>query len=310
MRPMLAVRGTHPPRGDEWCHEVKWDGVRALVAISGEGTRVTTRTENDISGAFPELRSLHVRGPSGAVRECLLDGELVVLENGLPSFSAVASRLHRRSGGEGKAETPALLVVFDVLHLNGQDLAARPLRERRRVLDDLAFAGAPVQVSPLHTDGELLLDATRRQGLEGIVSKRLSSPYQAGRRSPDWVKFPHRRRTSWVVGGWTVQEGTSARLAALLVGEPSAEGLTYRGKVGTGFSVRTTRMLLEQLLELEREESPFVATDLPADHAVRWTSPELVVDVESLGLTASGKLRQPSFIGVRSDVAPQEVPGA
>lgn len=313
MRPMLAVRGTTPPLGEDWCHEVKWDGIRALVTLSEAVVRIETRNGNDVSTAFPELTSLRVRTSAGAVDRCVLDGEVVVLRNGIPSFAAVAARLHRgrgRATAASPSPAPAVLVVFDLLELEGNDIRALSLRERRSLLDDLSFEGAAVQLSPVHADGHLLAQATKAQGLEGIVSKRWSSPYRAGVRSDDWRKLPHRRRSSWVVGGWTEQAGGRGRLAALVVGEPRKGSLVFRGKVGTGFSAPTSALLLERLHELESRDCPFVEVDVPRGTIVRWIRPELVVEVESLGLTEHGKLRQPSFVGMRDDVSVEEVPGA
>jgi len=154
----------------------------------------------------------------------------------------------------------------------------------------------------------MLFDATLQQGLEGIVSKRLTSRYTFGQRSPHWLKFAHRQRLSYVVGGWRPQEGTTSRLAALLVGEPTADGLLYRGRVGSGIAGRTSAMLAELLAPLARSDSPF-ADEVPRVDALgtHWVEPVVVVDVDTHHTSRHQRLRQPSYQGVRSDLSPDDL---
>jgi bifunctional non-homologous end joining protein LigD len=154
----------------------------------------------------------------------------------------------------------------------------------------------------------MLREATLAQGLEGIVSKRLTSTYQPGVRSKAWLKFAHRHRFSFVVGGWRPQEGTSDRLAALLVGEPTPDGLLYRGRVGSGIGGAASRLLGAQLAGRAVDASPF-ADDVPAIDArgTFWVEPFLVVDVESLNKMPVTRLRQPSYRGIRTDIGPDEL---
>lgn len=315
MRPMLATRGTRLPTGDEWCHEVKWDGMRTLVDIEGGRVRVTSRNGNDVTASFPELAALAQLG----LPDVLLDGELVAFHDGRPDFGVLAQRLHRRSGRGGRpgrggraglgsgALPPVTLLLFDVLQVAGRDLTGHSLTVRRADLEALELGDDLVQVPPTYDDGEMLLEATRQQRLEGVVSKRRSSRYEPGVRSPHWLKFPHRDRTSWVVGGWRPETGSEHRMGALLVGEPTHEGLRYRGRVGSGLTGRTGRLLAQLVAERSRATSPFV--DVPKVDAAgaRWVEPDLVVDVESLGLSGNGRLRQPSFRGVRDDLTPADL---
>lgn len=304
MRPMLATRGRHVPTGEEWTHEVKWDGMRLLADVRRDGVRLTSRNENDVTVTFPELHGL-------AGRDLLLDGEVVALADGVPSFAALADRMHVRSAGRAGrlAEVqPVTYLVFDVMRLDGRDLAREPLSTRREVLEGLGLADVSWQVPGVHDDGGLLLEVTRQQGLEGVVSKRLSSRYEFGQRSPHWLKFPHRRRDSYVVGGWRPETGSSTRLGALLVGEPTDEGLVYRGRVGSGIAGGKGAVLRELLEPFARERSPFV-DDVPRVDALgtHWVEPVVVVDVEALGLSSQQRLRQPSYQGVRSDLAPEDL---
>jgi bifunctional non-homologous end joining protein LigD len=267
--------------------------------------RIWSRNENDITAAWPELQALGRLG-----HDVLLDGEIVALGNGVPTFGALADRMHLRDPRKVArlAETnPVTLLAFDVLRLDGQDLLRDPLRERRRLLSSLGldaprFAAA-VQVPATYDDGQTLLEAAQAQGLEGIVSKRWTSPYHPGRRSRDWLKFPIRPTGSFVVGGFRFETDSDHRLGAVLVGEPTAAGLVFRGRVGSGIAGKAGQRLADQLRPLARASSPF-ATDLPRVDTVgtTWVEPEVVVDVQYLTVTTDGRLRQPAYRGVRTDL--------
>jgi bifunctional non-homologous end joining protein LigD len=302
---MLATRGTHVPSGAEWLHEVKWDGIRLLGDVTEDGARFTSRNENDVTAGYPELAGL-------AGRDMLLDGEVVVLDGGRPSFGALAERMHVRNPRRLAAlvkSRPATYLVFDLLRLDGRDLTREPLTVRRELLESLGLADVCWQVPATYDDGAMLLEATRQQGLEGIVSKRRSSRYTFGARSKDWLKFPHRQRTSWVVGGWRLETDSQDRLGAVLVGEPTADGgLRYRGRVGSGIAGKVGPMLKDLLAPLATARSPFT-DEVPRADALgtRWVEPRVVIDVESLGIGAQGRLRQPSYCGVRDDLTPQDL---
>jgi bifunctional non-homologous end joining protein LigD len=301
---MLATRGTHVPTGEEWVHEVKWDGMRVLADVRDGGLRLTSRNENDVTVSFPELHAL----PGD---DLLLDAEVVAFQDGIPTFGALQERIHIGTPKRAAAlaeRNPVTLLAFDLLRLDGRDLTREPLDVRRDMLTGLGLDEAAWQVPPVYDDGSMLFQATLDQGLEGMVSKRRSSRYEFGARSPHWLKFPHRRRTSWVVGGWRPETGSATRLGAVLVGEPTSEGLVYRGRVGSGIAGKVGPMLLEALATYARDTSPFV-DEVPRVDAVgtRWVEPVLVVDVESLGLSRQQRLRQPSYRGVRPDLNPEDL---
>lgn len=308
MRPMLATRGHHVPQGAEWTHEVKWDGMRILADLPRLGApRLTSRNENVVTDAYPELLDL----PDALRRrDLLLDGEVVALVDGRPDFGALASRIHvrgRRSAALATA-TPVTFLVFDLLRLDGRDLTHEPLSVRRELLDGLGVNDVHWQASGTWDDGDALWHATEQQGLEGIVSKRLDSRYQPGARSAHWLKFPHRRRTSWVIGGWRTEVGSPQRMGAVLVGEPTADGVRYRGRVGSGLTGKAATALLETLTPLARGSSPFVDEVPRIDAAgTHWVEPMIVCDVEALGISDGGRLRQPSFRGVRTDLDPEDL---
>jgi bifunctional non-homologous end joining protein LigD len=310
MRPMLATRGSTVPDSPEWLHEVKWDGMRVLVSVHDETVRLLSRNENDVTVSFPELASL-AGDPGCRGQDLLLDGEIVAFTDGRPVFGALADRMHVKSVRKAEAaaaRNPVTLMAFDLLSLDGRDLTGLPLVGRRALLEGLCLDGAHWKVPPVYDDGDILLEATRAQGLEGIVSKRRSSRYVFGRRCEDWLKFPHRPSGSYVVGGWRPETGTKNRLGALLVGEVTPDGLAFRGRVGSGVTGKAAVRLKELLDPITSDEHPFTGT-VPREDAVGavWVSPSVVVEVASLGFTPQHRLRQPSYVGLRTDVRPEDL---
>lgn len=302
--PMLATVGRHVPTGEEWRHEVKWDGVRAIAVVEDGAVTLTSRNGNRITPAWPELVT-----PPPDRHGLVVDGEIIALnERGVPDFRVLAERIHVRKVSQVARlaeRVPATFMVFDVLRYGGRDLTRLPLTERRELLEGLDLG--TWQVPATYDDGPMLHGATLEQGLEGIVSKRADSVYRPGERTSNWLKFAHRHRASYVVGGWRPQTGTTDRLGALLVGEPTAEGLLYRGRVGSGIGGKQSRALAELVEPLARRTSPF-ADEVPKVDAAgtHWCEPELVVDIETHG-HGYERLRQPSFQGVRSDLSPDDL---
>jgi len=311
---MLASAGTVIPVGPQWWHEIKWDGMRILAEVAHGRLKLLSRNENDVTTTFPELSTL---ADPGMPDDLLLDGEVVALVAGLPSFSSLADRMHVRKAakaGSLAAAQPVTFMVFDLLRLDGVDLTARPLAQRRTLLEAMGLAGlvglagAGVQVPPTYEDGAALHAATLEQGLEGVVSKRLSSRYQPGRRSADWLKFAHRGSRSVVIGGWRLETDSASRLGAVLVGTPTDRGLAYLGRVGSGLAGKEQTRVLAALKDLSAGASPFVDEVPPLDAlGTRWVRPEVVVDVQSLGLSAQGRLRQPAYRGLRPDLSPADL---
>jgi bifunctional non-homologous end joining protein LigD len=305
---MLATSGDHVPTGDGWAHEVKWDGIRILADVRDgrDGVaRFHSRNGNDVSAAWPDVTT----SPLGD-RDLLVDGELIALnENGIPDFRVLQERMHVRNAQSVRrlAQTlPVTYMVFDLLRLDGRDLTGEPLERRRALLTEV-LDGSAWQVPASYDDGPMLFDATLAQGLEGIVSKRLTSRYELDRRSRHWLKFAHRHRLSYVVGGWRPQEGSTDRLAALLVGEPTPQGLMYRGRVGSGIGAKQSRQLTDVVAGLARGASPF-ADEVPRVdvEGTFWLEPTVVVDVDTHG-RGYQRLRQPSYRGVRTDITPEDL---
>jgi bifunctional non-homologous end joining protein LigD len=302
---MLATTGDHVPAGEAWTHEVKWDGVRILADVTASGTVLTTRNENVATTAWPDVTAV---GPD---RDVLVDGEVIGLNaDGLPDFRTLGERIHVRGAAAARLaeRVPATYMVFDLLRLDGTMVLDRPLAERRELLATVELGGW--QVPAAYDDGPMLLDATRQQGLEGIVSKRLDSIYRPGERSSAWRKFAHRFRGSFVVGGWRPQTGTTDRLGSLLVGEVTSAGLLFRGRVGSGIGPRESAPL--RALLTDRASSPFVDVVPRADAlGTHWVEPLVVVEVDTHGRPprsgTEGRLRQPSYQGVRTDLSPADL---
>lgn len=308
---MLAVAGELPADDGAWSYEMKWDGVRVLAAVSPDGVRLTGRSGADMTVAYPELAGL--ADAVGAMRP-VLDGEVVVLRpDGSTDFGALAPRMHVRSPERAAAlaaAAPVTYLIFDLLELAGSSTVGLSLAERRELLEKLDPAGPHWQLSPAFGGpGADVLEASRRMGLEGVVAKRLGSPYRPGRRSPEWIKVKNYRTQEAVIGGYTVGEGArSGTFGALLVGLPVADGLAYAGSVGTGFDAAALDDLTARLRGLEQRESPFVGPVDPrqARHA-RWVRPDLVGEVRFAHWTEDGRMRHPAWRGLRPDKSPSEV---
>ncbi len=311
MQPMLATATPTPgvlPDGPAWAYEVKWDGVRAMADTTDGALRLLNRNGRDVSVAYPELVAL------ATVPGAILDGEVIAMDRGVPSFERLAGRMHVREAARAAAlavRTPVSFVVFDVPVLYGVDLTRRSYDERRATLDRLELP-EPAQVSPVYPDGPTLWEATLAQGLEGVVAKRRASTYQPGRRSPDWVKAPHRRTRTAVVGGWRPESTGSGRLGAVLLGAYDTAGrLRYLGRAGSGLGGPIGTDLRRVLAEAALEASPFddVVPAVDARGTV-WVEPAVVLDLRYLARTAGGRLRQPVVRGRRTDTTPDpwEVP--
>lgn len=302
MQPMLATAATPPdapPVGPDWRYEVKWDGVRILADTTAGRLRLLGRNGRDAAGAYPELAVLD--GLPGAI----LDGEVVALRDGAPSFAALAERMHVQDPARAERlsrQVPISYVVFDLIALDGVEVTHLPLSERRAALDRLDLP-VPVMLSPVYDDGALLWTATREQGLEGVVAKRASSTYQPGRRSTDWIKAVHRANRTALVCGWRPESTGSGRLGALLLAAPGPEGeLRYLCRAGSGLTGAVAAELTRRLAPLTRSDSPLAETVPPADaRGTVWVEPELLVEVRYLARTPAGRLRHPVIRGLRED---------
>jgi bifunctional non-homologous end joining protein LigD len=298
--PMLATLAPEVPTGREWVHEVKWDGYRAIARVAGGDATLTSRRGNDLTTRFGDV----ARALARAVRtpDCVLDGEVCALdEEGRSSFSVMQ---------QGKG--PLVYYAFDVLEVDGEPLIDLPLRARRaRLAELLDLRDGTVRLSEAFDDGQALYEAAQEQRLEGVIAKKADSRYQPGRRTRDWLKVKTHGRQEFVIAGYTKGQGRrSGRLGSLVLAVNRGGELHYAGNCGTGFTEEEIEKLVRKLRPLERATSPFaVVPKMPkvkqAD--VVWVTPKLVCEVEFAEWTHDGRLRAPSYKGLREDKAPAEV---
>ena len=334
---MLATIGELPGVAG-WSYEIKWDGVRALAYVRGGSVKLESRNLKDFTPRYPELVGEGAVPGSLTNREVVLDGEVVGFdERGRVSFGALQHRMHLTSASDVRsrvASHPVAYMVFDVLWVDGEDLMSRPYEERREQLAALELGGGLWQVPPAvgddPDDGLDLLEASRSQGMEGVVAKRLGSSYEPGKRSRAWLKVKNKQRQELVIGGWLPGEGNRLNtLGAILVGyyeearpgvgvgphapeEPGLgrpggqrQSLHYAGRVGTGFTFEVLADLLARLRPLARDTSPFA--DNPRLPGAQWVDPKLVAEVAFSEWTSSSTLRHPVYLGLRDDKNPDQV---
>jgi bifunctional non-homologous end joining protein LigD len=310
--PMLARAGRLPADDAEWAFEIKWDGVRAIAYWRGGELRIESRNLNDVSARYPELRAIGRQLDRSKIGQhsAVLDGEIVSFdEEGRPSFERLQRRMHAASPSAIRRlarEEPVSYVIFDLLHLDGKATIGLPYRERRELLEGLELRGPAWQTPAYHAgEGRELLAAAAEQRLEGVVAKRLNSPYRPGRRTDEWLKIKNVNRQELVVGGWLRGKGARAgQLGALLVGyyehdENQQQVLRYAGRVGTGFNEEDLERLGQKLAAIPRSSSPFSGTQPP--RGAHFVQPQLVVEVEFRQWTHDHILRHSSYKGLRDD---------
>lgn len=301
-QPQLATLVKTTPAGDEWLHEIKFDGYRIGCHVRRGRATLTSRNGHDWTAAFPEIAAAAARLD---VRDALLDGEVaMVLPDGRTSFQA----LQNVSGAASRASL--VYFVFDLLRLDGRSLEAQPLEERKarlRALVGRRKTGRIRYADHVEGRGDEFFRQACRLGLEGIVSKRRDLPYHPGRHG-SWLKTKCTLRQEFVIGGFTDPEGMRSGLGALLVGHYDDGRLAFAGKVGTGFTHKSALDLRRQLDAIEQPRSPF---DPPPPGALgrraHWVRPALVCEVVFTEWTTDGRIRHPSFQGLRRDKPPREV---
>ena len=309
---MLAVSGALPEGPTRWVYEVKWDGARTIAFVDGGRVKLQSRSERDVTTMFPELAGM---GEYLGMHPVVLDGEVVAFgDDGRPSFSRLQNRLHLSDPKEARrraAVDPVHFVAFDVLYADGRSLMNEPYDERRARLDALQFSGSNFSTTDCFRDvsGRDVLKATTENGLEGVVAKRRNSTYRPGRRVAEWVKVKVITTQEVVIGGWTEGKGgRGASLGSLLLGIPGADGLDYVGKVGTGFDDRALTTIGTELQNRTTRTNPFGDTITAAEaKGAHFVRPGLVGEVAYAEWTPAGRLRHPTWRGLRPDKTPADV---
>jgi bifunctional non-homologous end joining protein LigD len=303
-RPMLATLADpkEMPRVDGWEYEIKWDGYRIVARVAGGEAELRTRRDQDYTERFSNVAKELVKALK--TPDCVVDGEVCALdEDGRPSFSAMQ---------QSKPGTPIVYYVFDLLEVDGEPVVDLPLTERRELLRELLDGrNRTVQFSQAFDDGPALYEAAKQQRLEGIMGKRLTSPYLPGKRSRDWLKFKTHGEEEFVVAGYTRGKGRREwSFGSLVLATNGRDGLEWVGNVGTGFDDAEQDRLLKRLRPLERKTSPFPKP--PKMPRVRkddvvWVEPKLVAQIEFAERTHDNRLRAPVYLGLREDKDASEV---
>ncbi|MFC9357048.1 ATP-dependent DNA ligase [Rhodococcus sp. NPDC057014] len=316
LKPMLATLGSTEDLssmpGGEWSFEGKWDGVRAVAEVREGTLRLRSRSGRDLTPTYPDLAWI---GPALGHHVTVLDGEIVTRGPGdVTSFAALQNRigLRRTADIERAAKKyPAELFLFDIVFLDGTSLLNKTYVDRRRVLEELAAACEDLTV-PTLLDGDAAeaLDESRRRGWEGIVAKRLDSPYLPGQRGRAWIKVKNQRTQEVIIGGYRPGKGSRAgTFGSLLLGVPDDDGgLRYIGRVGTGFTEAMLETLRGKLQRSSRKTSPFSGDLKPAERKdAAWVSPRLVGEISFTEWTTAGLVRHPAWRGLRPDKSADEV---
>ncbi len=305
IHPMLAVLQPEPFDSEDHIFELKWDGTRALGFVSPDGSvKFQNRRLYDITYRYPEIH------PDVGGHKAILDGEIVVMREGRPSFMGLQDREHASSPFTIRLrskESPATYVVFDILYLDGKDLVALPLMERKEILRATVRTSERVTLSDyIEREGRAYYQAIIERGLEGIIAKRKGSRYAIGRRTRDWLKVKKRETIDAVVCGLT--EGEGARedtFGSLILGVYDGPVMRYIGRVGTGFSDELRRDLLRRC-EALRGARRFASEPDMTEPVKFWMRSGLVVEARFLEMTPDGMLRAPSFGRIREDKRPEE----
>lgn len=301
VKPFEPILTSHLPSGENWIAQIKWDGVRMLVYYDGEETELINRKGNHRTRQYPELVDISSYCKAESV---ILDGEIIALVNGAPSFHQVMKRDSLRQERQIRArvqQIPIVYMVFDILYCNGEWVTASPLHERQALLDQVLIPGPHVQPVPSYQDIPLLYDISKQHQLEGIVVKDLSSKYEVNGKDKRWQKRKNIMDINAVVGGVTYRDGI---VNALLLGlYDEADRLIYIGHAGTGrLGVSDWRRITEEAKSMLQPDKPFVNRP-EREKGAAWIRPEWVVKVHFLEWTGGGTLRQPS-IQAFVDVSP------
>ena len=314
IEPMKALLVKEPPEEEGWTFEIKWDGYRALAIKKGGRVQLFSRRARESTGDFPEIAEAWERIPA---KSFVVDGEIVALdERGRPSFQLLQNYKQRsRTGG-----LPHLYsYAFDIINLEGHDLRAAPLVQRKAILQTLLQnASETIRFSAsFEDDPNKLLAEAKRQGIEGLIAKKRDSTYEAGRRTGSWRKIKLVNEQEFVIGGFTEPKGSRCCFGAILVGYYEKGALLLASKVGTGFSNPLLQKLHKKFLSLKTDRCPFanVPTGRGGQSGLSraemrrctWIKPELVCEVRFSEWTSDGGLRQPVFVGLRDDKKPTEV---
>ncbi len=312
LEPMYCSIGSEIP-GNGWTFEPKYDGVRVLAYATASDVKLMTRNGKDKAEQFPELVAALKKLAAQTKRSLVLDGEIVALIDGDPArFQELQGRMHVKESqliARRSSSAPAALVLFDILMDGNEPLVHEPWSVRRGRLVKRVGKKVSAQLritESIEGDGKKMLENARRQGWEGIIAKRIDSPYEPGVRSRNWLKLKIEFREEFVVGGYTEPRNSREHIGALLLGYFDKGRFIYAGHTGGGFTRKGLEEMYRLLKPLERKTSPFDETPKTNEKA-HWVTPQVVVEVKFNEWTADRRLRQPIFLGIRDDKNAKDV---
>ena len=306
IHPMLATLMDEPFSNPEWIFETKWDGFRAVCLIENNHARFVSRNQLDMTHQYPELRSV---GKQVKAKEAILDGEIVALDrDGRPRFQLLQPRVGRKHQGDVEAlvgRSQIVYYAFDLLYIDGYDLTACSVVERKAALEKILRPASFIKLSEhIEGEGEAFFEQIEKFHLEGMMAKRAASPYLQ-RRSTDWLKVKTIQRSEVVIGGYTEPRGARSYFGALVVGLYRDGELHYVAHTGGGFNQQTLAKLYRLMQPLKTKQCPFVSKP-KTNEPVQWIKPKLVAEVKFSEWTADGRLRHPVFLGLREDKKPRD----
>jgi len=307
IRPMLA-QTSDPFDSENYYFEPKWDGMRCIAYVRGGKLELQNRNLNNVTASYPELKPITDNVKSGSA---ILDGEIVVLEKGLPSFDLLQNRFgvdDRVQLRRLSMKIPTTYIAFDLLHLNGRDVIDSPLTERREKLAKIIADSPHLLLSQyIRGSGKSYFRNALKLGFEGAVAKKIESLYQIGTRSEDWLKLKQVKTMDCIIAGYTVGTGSRAStFGALVLAAYDRQGkLKHLGNVGTGFSDATVQRILK-LLKPIHKGTKTLPGEAKAPAPIRWVKPQIVAEVGYMNMTREGKLRLPRFQRIRFDKAASE----
>jgi bifunctional non-homologous end joining protein LigD len=306
IHPMLATLVDKPFSDSDWLFETKWDGIRAICFIDKAGARFVSRNQNDLTAQYPELADI---GGCVDARQAVLDGEIVALdEHGISRFQLLQRRMGLKQAGEIQrliAKSRIVYYAFDLLHLNGFDVTACSLLDRKTLLESALKSAKNVRLSDhIIGEGEALYKEIAKIPLEGMIAKRIASSYTQ-KRSRDWLKIKTVQESEVVIGGYTQPRHSRSYFGALVVGLYERGKLHYVGHTGGGFTEKSLELIYKLLQPLRTSVCPFVEEPV-TNEPVQWVEPKLVAEVKFVEWTADRRMRQPVFLGLREDKEPEE----
>jgi len=301
--PMLATLGT-PFDSNDYTYEIKWDGYRCLAFLDS-GTKLQSRNLKDLTSVFPELNNLHQLIKKTG---CVIDGEIIALRNGKPSFLELQKRGQLRNPNEIKLmkdQVPVIFVAFDLLFYDYKALFHTPIELRRELLEENIITAERLIVSKeVAGSGIKYFEAISKMGLEGVIAKKKQSIYLPGKRVKTWLKFKTKKRNSFIICGYVINPTTRGELSSLILGLYNEDRLICCGMVGTGFTKTEPELIHKELIKLTTDICPFTKTPNPLPNTF-WTKPVIVCEIEYTEMTDEHSLRHPSFKRINPTVIPE-----